>query len=277
MLPRSRSVVRGHHEPSSNVRRAAITAASTSAICESGAVAITSPVAGLKTSNPPRPRRRRTSSVDVVLQRVCHRIVPPGTRAQDPYSVVRGSPPRSRRPVSGSRSGGSIPIPHASAPPSTTTVVRPRTRPPLRRGTQSSPRPLPADPRVASGRGRELVDGRLTAVLQHALCLDQSGSDAHRPDPVARPFQRDPRRRTSRAPSARSTNASSSGSSPRTEAHERDEPLRCGDHRSLGARCVTSHIASTFNRCTARIPLSGVDSSGAANCRPRCVPRCRRP
>ncbi len=52
ILPRSRSVVRGHHVPSSNVRRAALTAASTSACFESGAVAMTSPVAGLKTSNP---------------------------------------------------------------------------------------------------------------------------------------------------------------------------------------------------------------------------------
>jgi hypothetical protein len=49
--PRSRAGVPGHHVPSSKVRRAACTAASTSACFECGAVAITSPVAGSKTSN----------------------------------------------------------------------------------------------------------------------------------------------------------------------------------------------------------------------------------
>jgi hypothetical protein len=49
--PRSRGGVPGHHASASKTRRAASTAASTSSGFESGAVAITSPVAGLKTSN----------------------------------------------------------------------------------------------------------------------------------------------------------------------------------------------------------------------------------
>src|SRR6266566_3114808 len=48
--PRCRAAVPGHHAPSSKVRRAAPTAASTSAGLECGAVAITAPVAGLNTS-----------------------------------------------------------------------------------------------------------------------------------------------------------------------------------------------------------------------------------
>ena len=53
ILPRSRADVFGHHVPSSKVRRAAATARSTSAGWESGAVAITPPVEGSKTSNRP--------------------------------------------------------------------------------------------------------------------------------------------------------------------------------------------------------------------------------
>ena len=48
---RSRSDVLGHHDPSSNVRRAASIARSASSGFESGTVAITSPVAGFVTSN----------------------------------------------------------------------------------------------------------------------------------------------------------------------------------------------------------------------------------
>jgi hypothetical protein len=59
--PRSRALAPGHHVPSSKVRRAAPTARSTSAACESGAVAITSPVAGSNTSN----RRPSTASTHV--------------------------------------------------------------------------------------------------------------------------------------------------------------------------------------------------------------------
>jgi hypothetical protein len=51
MRPRSRSLVRGHHVPSSKERRAASMARSASACLEWGAVARTSPVAGLNTSN----------------------------------------------------------------------------------------------------------------------------------------------------------------------------------------------------------------------------------
>src|SRR5437588_4956684 len=51
--PRSRGLVLGHHEPSSNARRAAVTARSTSFESASGTVATTSPVAGFTTSKRP--------------------------------------------------------------------------------------------------------------------------------------------------------------------------------------------------------------------------------
>ena len=45
-------------------------------------------------------------------------------------------------------------------------------------------------------------------------------------------------------------------------------PLRPGIIQRSATRWVTSHVASTFSRCTARIPLSAIASSGAANCPP---------
>ena len=42
-------------------------------------------------------------------------------------------------------------------------------------------------------------------------------------------------------------------------------PPRFGIIQRAATCWVTSHTASTFNRCTARIPFSDVCSSGAAN------------
>ena len=46
------------------------------------------------------------------------------------------------------------------------------------------------------------------------------------------------------------------------------KPLRCGISQRSATRWVTSHVASTLSRCTARSPLVEVSSSGAANCPP---------
>ena len=86
--PRSRAGVPGHHVPSSNVRRAASIAASTSTAFESGAVAITSPVAGSNTSKR-SPSRASTHAPSMWFCNASATVVPPGVVLNE-RSAYRG-------------------------------------------------------------------------------------------------------------------------------------------------------------------------------------------
>ena len=173
-------------------------------------------------------------------------------------------------------SGGSVPRPQASEPPSTIRSVPVMYAPPGEArnaivAATSSGRPAR---RIGTwSRTRPRPPGRRTAARPPTGSVRRRRTPA---DPVWT-TRSTPTRRSSRGPTAPIEEWAIMGIPRRglNPRKARNAAAPRGLIQRSATRWVTSHVASTFSRCTARIPLSAIASSGAANCPRRCSPGCR--
>ena len=280
MRPRSRSEVLGHHVPSSNVRRAASTARSTSAGWQSGAVAITSPVAGSNTSNLSSVDRVDPRAVDVVLQGICHEDPLPGTR-RSPAGA--GDRELSGKPTTADANAGS-----ASRYPTGSAAVQIGGRRPRAPGIGAA---IHQDRRAGdvAATGRREERDRRGDLLGPSRAASSGPRRRTRPRPPGPPYcstpsvwirpaatqiARIPKRDHSFDKDAaivsralRAIDECAISGMPRRGLNpmKNTTPRRRGIIQRVATSWVSIHGASTLRRCTARNPFSEMSSAGAAN------------